>query len=171
MTPPPDARPPTVLTVGHSDHPVTTFLALLEQAGVALVADVRSRPWSRHHPQFRRGALERTLSEAGIGYRWLGDALGGRPDDPSLRDAAGRPDHDAMARTAAFRTGIDRCLRLARRRLTAVLCAEADPAGCHRRRLVTPALRERGAHVRHLLRDGTVVGDDGLAAGEQLDLL
>jgi len=42
-------------TVGHSNHPIERFLALLQPHGITAVADVRSTPYSRFNPQFRRG--------------------------------------------------------------------------------------------------------------------
>jgi uncharacterized protein (DUF488 family) len=36
-----------------------------------------------------------------------------------------------------------------------LLCAEADPAHCHRSTLLAPALVERGHQVIHLFHDGT----------------
>ena len=71
----------TIYTVGHSNHPLEKFLALLSKHRIQLVVDVRSRPYSRFVPHFNRKALEETLRKEGIDYRFLGDKLGGkRPD-------------------------------------------------------------------------------------------
>lgn len=51
---------------------------MLREAGVTAVIDVRRFPGSRRHPQFGREALASTLADAGIGYEWHGEALGGR---------------------------------------------------------------------------------------------
>jgi len=66
-----------VLTVGHSTHPLPGFLALLEEAEVKLLADVRRFPGSQRLPHFGREALSEALAEAAIGYEHL-EALGGR---------------------------------------------------------------------------------------------
>jgi uncharacterized protein (DUF488 family) len=47
----------TILTAGHGARPIEAFLALLLEAGVDTVADVRRFPGSRRHPQFGRDAL------------------------------------------------------------------------------------------------------------------
>jgi hypothetical protein len=47
-----DGRP--LLTLGHSNHPSAHFLTLLARHGVEVVADVRSRPYSRFVPQYRK---------------------------------------------------------------------------------------------------------------------
>ena len=76
-----------ILTVGHSNHEEGEFVELLRGAGVELIADVRRYPGSRRQPHFERTALAAVLLEAGIGYRWLGESLGGRrkplPDSPN----------------------------------------------------------------------------------------
>ena len=66
-----------VLTVGHSTRPIEAFVGLLRAHGVTLLADVRSTPYSRRHPQFGRERLARSLADAGIGYAHL-PALGGK---------------------------------------------------------------------------------------------
>jgi len=132
------------LTVGHSNHPVDRFLGLLERAGVTAIADVRSAPYSRRVPQFNRESLRDALAGAGIGYVWLGDALGGKrgdapPPPPELVEAA-----------------LDRLAQGAARYRVALMCAEADPARCHRARLVAPLLLARGHGVAHLRAEGAL---------------
>ena len=72
-------RPP-VFTIGHSNHPAEAFLGLLLQHGIEEVVDVRSSPHSRFNPQFNRKALRTALTEAGVGYVFMGAELGGRRD-------------------------------------------------------------------------------------------
>jgi len=165
----------TLYTVGHSNHTAEALLALLAAHGIGCVADVRSRPYSRW-AHFGRERLERLLAGAGIAYRWLGDALGGRPDDPALRGPDGAPDYAAMAAQPAFRAGLAalRTLQAEQTAPVAILCSEGDPARCHREHLIARALRAEGVTVRHLLRDGRWVDSaelaDGNAPGAQLTL-
>ena len=143
-----------ILTIGHSNHPFGDLAALLGQHRVAAVADVRSVPYSRRHPQFNRRALEGSLEEHGIRYRFLGAELGARSSDPSCYDEEGRVCFARLAQTDAFRRGIELVLQAAARERLALLCAERDPANCHRTVLVAPALVARGASVVHILADG-----------------
>lgn len=147
------SAPGVVLTVGHSNHAIDFFVALLRGAGVATVADVRSLPASRFNPRFGGRRLAATLAERGIGYDWLGRELGGRPEDPALV-VDGVPDYGAMARRPAFAAGLDRVEALIATGPTALLCAERDPLDCHRALLVAPELARRGYAVRHILADG-----------------
>ena len=67
---------PTIFTIGHSTRTIAEFVALLRQAAVDLLIDVRSVPRSRTNPQFNADTLPEALAEAGIAYRHL-PALGG----------------------------------------------------------------------------------------------
>lgn len=143
-----------VLTVGHSNHSFEGFAALLHRHRVTVVADVRSVPYSRRHPQFSRRALEDALAEQRVRYRFLGAELGARTPDPSCYDDEGRVVFPRLAKTGAFLRGIERVLETAARSRLALLCAERDPAGCHRTILVASALAARGASISHILADG-----------------
>jgi uncharacterized protein (DUF488 family) len=147
---------PHLLSIGHSNHDLDRFLALLRDAGVTAVADVRSRPYSRRLPHFSRPELERALREAGIAYAFLGDALGGRPDSPDLYDEDGSVNYERVRTTAAFQRGLDRLCQAAEEFRVALLCAEEDPLDCHRGLMITPALAERGVQPGHLRKDGRV---------------
>ena len=144
-----------VLTIGHSGHSPERFVALLQGAGATAVADVRSMPWSRRHPQFGREHLSATLRGAGIAYVYLGEELGGRPHSREFyRD--GVADYEMMARTDRFHRGLDRVLAGAARYRIALMCAEHDPLDCHRCLLVARALTERRVDIGHVMSDGTV---------------
>ena len=144
-----------LLTIGHSNLPAERFLALLQNAGVTAVVDVRSVPFSRRFPWFSGKALAERLRGSAITYTALGDALGGRPRDPTLY-CDGIADYDAMAATAAFRAGLDRVVAELRRQCLCLMCAEREPLDCHRCLLVARALAQRGVAAGHILADGTI---------------
>ncbi len=143
-----------VFTIGHSNHSLEVFLALLRMNGVEEVVDVRSSPHSRYKPHFNRKILAKALDEFGIAYIFLGAELGGRPVDRSCYDADGRVRYDLVAQTEAFDAGIRRVMRHADERRIALMCSEKDPLDCHRTLLVARALVERGVAVEHILADG-----------------
>ena len=152
MTPPEACD---LLTIGHSNLPADRFVALLQNAGVAVVADVRSVPFSRRFPWFSGKALAERLMREGIAYIPLGEGLGGRPRDPKLY-CDGVADYDAMAATPAFRADLDRVVDDMRRRRLCLMCAEREPLDCHRCLLVSRALAARGVVPGHILADGTI---------------
>ena len=145
----------TVLTVGHSRHSLQELIELLRQHHVTAVADVRSAPYSRFNPQFNREPFSDALETHGIRYVYLGDALGGRSDDPACYED-GRVRYDRVAATEAFKRGLARVLRGAARRRVALMCAEQEPLDCHRTLLVAHALDERGVEVGHIHADGAL---------------
>ena len=143
----------TILTVGHSNHSLETFLGLLEQHRVTALADVRSAPYSRFNPHFSREPLASALKARGVRYVYLGRELGGRSDDPACYKE-GRIRYDRVAQTDGFREGLERVVRGAAEHRVVLMCAEKEPLDCHRTLLVARALDERGADVAHILFDG-----------------
>ncbi len=151
--------PVQLFTAGHSNRTFDQLLALLRQAGVGAVADVRRFPGSRRLPHFNREPLAEALREAGIEYHWL-EALGGRrPPLPPRESPNGGLEDEGFRGYAdymlgeAFRSGVLDLLALARRLPTAVLCAEALFWRCHRR-LLSDFLACAGVEVVHLLEPG-----------------
>jgi len=142
-----------IYTVGHSNHEAGAFLALLKQHGIELLADVRSSPYSRYVPQANREVLARAVEQASIGYRWLGDRLGGKPEGAIV-------DYDKMRASPAFQQGLTELLALAQQQRTAIMCSEGDYQKCHRYKLITPAVADHGVHVLHILPDGSLVDQE-----------
>ncbi|HWX45206.1 MAG TPA: DUF488 domain-containing protein [Solirubrobacteraceae bacterium] len=148
------AEPATLLTVGHSNHTLEHFLALLRAHDVQGIADVRSWPASRYTPWFDSGPLADALREAGVQYAFLGGELGGRPHDRRLYDQDGHVRYDVVARSEAFALGLDKLRRGIEMLRVAVMCAEENPEHCHRRLLVARVLYEEGVPVLHIRGDG-----------------
>ena len=146
---------PRILTVGHSNHALEQFLALVEGAGVSVIADVRSKPVSRWVPHFSRVPLQEALAAHGISYVFLGRELGGKPDDPALM-RNGKPDYAAMARTPAFAEALARVIASSTTDRIALLCAERDPIDCHRFLLIGRELAARDVPVAHILASGAI---------------
>lgn len=155
----PEQRPPKVYTIGHSTHPFEKFLRLLEGSEIRVLADVRSYPRSRRHPQFNQNALSERLAQSGIRYVWLGKRLGGLvrrdlgKDSPNtaLPDDGFRSYADRMLEQD-FLSAVEELETIARESFTAYLCAEADPNDCHRN-LLSDFLVARGWEVLHILKD------------------
>lgn len=145
-------------TVGHGNRPVEELVALLKEAQVECLVDVRAYPASRRHPQFAREVLERSLAEAGIRYVWEGRALGGRrrPSKESrhlaLRSPAFRAYADHMG-SAEFFAGAARVIELGHSTRVSVMCAERLPWQCHRF-LISDFLVAAGERVVHLVGAG-----------------
>ena len=154
-------------TIGHSAHPIGKFIGLLQAQAIELVVDVRSVPASRFHPHFTKRRLEDSLQAVNIGYAYLGQALGGRPADPSCypdgqaaqknSSRFARPDFERVMARDWFQEGSARLLELAREQRTVMLCSEENPAFCHRHLLIYEFLHRHHPEVQvvHLRGDGT----------------
>lgn len=150
---------PRVWTVGHGARPAEALVAVVQEARIGVLVDVRRFPGSRRHPQFGRDALAARLTAAGVGYEWWGEALGGRRSRSpttrhrALRQAAfaGYADH---MDSDEFRSAVEALLsRATTGERLAVMCAETVWWHCHRM-LIADALVLRGAAVTHLLEAG-----------------
>ena len=143
----------TIFTTGHSNHTWERFIHMLTQHGVQAIADVRSTPFSRNVPHFNRDLITVSLRRHGIEYLYMGNTLGGRPSRPELFNESGRADYRLMSQTPEFEDGIQSLLSASETHVTAVLCAEQEPADCHRALLVARELHRMGHDVAHILPD------------------
>lgn len=148
------AAPGPIYTIGHSTHPIETFIAMLDSFAVRTLVDVRTIPRSRHNPQFEQEALERELKAAGIEYRHMKELGGLRKThagsvNTGWRNASFRGYADYM-QTGEFAAAVEELTRIASRSPTAIMCAEAVPWRCHRS-LVADALTIRGIAVIDIL--------------------
>lgn len=148
----------SLVTIGHGTLPQGQFTALLAQAAVARLTDVRTYPASRRNPHFRREAMAEWLPASGVAYRWE-PRLGGRrrpvEDSPhvALREGAFRGFAQHM-QSQEFQAALDELLAEAREATTAVMCAESVWWRCHRRLIADAALLLHGVTVLHLFHDG-----------------
>jgi uncharacterized protein (DUF488 family) len=145
-----------IYTIGHSNHPIERFLGLLQPHAITAVADVRSTPYSRFNPQFRREKLQAALASVGIQYVFLGQELGARSQDPACYDAGGRVSYAKLAGTELFRKGIARLRAGMADHRISLMCAEREPLECHRTILVARELVREAVAVTHILGDGSL---------------
>ena len=149
----------TVYTVGHSNRDPEPFLDLLQEQGIALVADIRRFPSSRKFPHFNRGELQRSLAGRNIEYHWV-QAMGGRRHDADVQGQEGlsSPAFRSYAEHMngpEFRQAAAQLLEAAERMRVAIMCAEKLFWKCHRL-LVSDYLVAQGHRVLHILEPGRV---------------
>ena len=151
------SSPPIVWTVGHSNHEFEDFARLVQGHDIDYLVDVRSYPYSRFAPYFNREELQGAMESRGVRYVFFGLELGGRPQQEDHFDAEGHALYGKMADQPAFAQAIDRVLRGASGHRLALLCSCGEPRDCHRRLLVGKVLCDRGAELRHILGNGSVM--------------
>lgn len=140
-------------SIGYGDRPWSEFIERLQRHNVRFLIDVRSQPRSRQ-PEFNAETLELLLSKVGIRYVFMGDTLGGKPDDPCCY-VDGKIDYARCEQRSAFQTGMSRLRSaMAGGHRVALMCSELDPERCHRSKLIGQALQKDGIELTHIDRDG-----------------
>jgi uncharacterized protein (DUF488 family) len=141
-------------TLGHSTRSLEELVHVLEAHRIRHLVDIRTVPRSRTNPQFNRDVMPESLAPYGIAYTHLA-GLGGlrkaRADSPNgaWENASFRGYADYM-QTPEFEAALEELLAIAKKKRTAIMCAEAVPWRCHRS-LVGDALVARGVDVRDLV--------------------
>ncbi len=143
-----------LFTLGHSAMEIAAFLNLLRRFEIKLLVDVRSRPRSQRFPQFDQIELEGSLRGPKIRYLFLGEELGGRPEDPKVYRGDGLVDYRARRKSRPFLSGIERVLGELADNDLALLCAEEDPLSCHRFLMICPELVAMGIEPFHIRKGG-----------------
>lgn len=158
-----------LFTIGHSNLDFSQFVHLLSGSGIQLVADVRSRPQSSRFPQFTQPGFQKLLEAEGISYLFLGEELGGRPDDPDAYQLNGLVDYRARRKSYAFGAGLEQVLKELQHRSIALMCAEEDPLECHRFLMISPELVKVGIQPFHI-RKSSLVETQEMIENRLLDL-
>jgi uncharacterized protein (DUF488 family) len=149
-------------TIGHSTRTIDEFVALLREAEVMLVVDVRTVPRSRTNSHYNRDALPGSLAPLGIGYEHVA-ALGGLrgrtrevpPDLNGFWDNDSFHNYADYAMGEDFRRGLARLRELGAAQRCAIMCAEAVWWRCHRR-IISDYLLAADETVLHILGPGHI---------------
>lgn len=120
----------TIYTVGHSNHSMPTFVALLNSYNIGCLIDVRSRPYSKYQPHFCRNPLANAVIAEGIEYLYGGRVLGGL--------------NDVSIESPEFLASMARIMEISETKPVALMCSEKDPKTCHRSMKLTAWL-----HLKH----------------------
>ncbi|MBL8890925.1 MAG: DUF488 domain-containing protein [Planctomycetaceae bacterium] len=157
----------TLYTIGHSNHDLESFIALLHQHGIQVLADVRSQPYSAYTTHFNREELQAAVISAGLKYVFMGEQLGGRPVGEQFYDEAGHVLYYKVAASPNFLEGVQRLLKGVQDYRVVIMCSEEDPGVCHRFLLVTRVMEERGVEIRHIRGDGSIESEGTVCANSK----
>ena len=108
---------------------IETLQDILQEKGIKILLDVRSRPYSRKG-SFNKKVLEYFLPAVGIEYNWVGEILGGFSEI----------DEDDIKKLVTWQKG----------RIACLMCMEADPDFCHRKNEIARRLKKYGVSVSHI---------------------
>jgi uncharacterized protein (DUF488 family) len=149
-----------IYTIGYGAREMAALIAVLKARGIEYLLDVRSRPYSRYKPDFSKAALAQHLEAAGIRYVFMGDTLGGQPDDATCYED-GKVIYELVAEKAFYREGIDRLRRAWQQQLpVCLMCSEGKPEQCHRTKLIGKTLVAAGIAVAHIDENNEVISQE-----------
>lgn len=141
-------------TIGYGQRTVQALIALLKAHQIAYLIDVRSKPFSRYQPDFNRRTLDAYLQDASIRYVFMGDTLGGLPDDP-ICYSNGKVDYEKVKEQSFFKRGIGRIQKaFEQQQRVALMCSESKPETCHRSKLLGAALDTLDIPLAHIDEQG-----------------
>lgn len=156
-----------LFTLGHSNHPPDKFVKLLTDNRIECVVDVRSRPYSRWASFANRENLDKLLASLNISYLYLGNLLGGLVPGLDRKNKAERlKAYDSIRQEKYFIDGIDRLIEEIKKHRTCILCAEENPAACHRHLLIAASMADRGVQILHIRGDGRIQIEEALLKEE-----
>jgi uncharacterized protein (DUF488 family) len=139
-----------IYTIGYGAREIEELIAVLQRHEIAFLIDVRSKPYSRYKPDFSKEALSQRLEREGIRYVFMGDTLGGQPDDPAYY-SDGKVAYEELAKRPAYQQGLQRLQEAYRQQLPVVLmCSEGKPEMCHRSKLIGQSLSGDDIAVVHI---------------------
>ena len=142
----------TVYSIGHGNKSIQAFIEELKYFGIKYLIDIRSKPYSKYSPQFNQNQLKHSLTEEHITYAYLGDLLGGLPDDLTCY-TLGHVDYDKLKNKDFFKKGLNRLILANQRNIkVAIMCSESKPEECHRTKLIGEELRNNGIILNHITR-------------------
>jgi uncharacterized protein (DUF488 family) len=143
-------------TIGYEGRTLADVVALLREARISVLLDVREVAWS-HKPGFAKKSLAEGLASAGIDY--VHAAFAGSPKRLRKSGAPLAEILEGYARhlddAPEIETTFDATLRdlHGAGRQVAVMCFERDPAECHRGVLAARWKKRRRGTIVHLGTD------------------
>ncbi|MDJ0680894.1 MAG: DUF488 domain-containing protein [Xenococcaceae cyanobacterium MO_167.B52] len=144
-----------LFTIGHSNHSVEKFIALLEEHQINAIADVRSSPYSRYLSHFNQAELKFHLKKSQISYVFLGKELGARPEAEECY-IDNKAIYEKIAAQKVFSDGIERVINGTQKYNIALMCAEKDPITCHRAVLLCQHLKNYNLEIHHIHPDSSL---------------
>ncbi|MFD2918585.1 DUF488 family protein [Terrimonas rubra] len=142
-------------SIGHGARKSEDFLLLLQEFNVQYLIDVRSQPYSKYNPQYNQNHLKLFLESHNITYVYMGDSLGGRPEDPTCYDDEGKVDYTKVKAKDFFLQGINRLKTAYSKNLaTVIMCSESKPCECHRSKLIGQELSKQHIQLKHIDENG-----------------
>ena len=146
-----------IYTIGYGARDLEELLSALKANHIQYLLDVRTSPYSSYKPDFSKNTLRTFLEANGIRYLFMGDTLGGQPDEDACY-TDGKVDYEKVSQQQFYRDGIERLHKASRLGQQVVLmCSEGKPENCHRSKLIGQTLTNEGIQVLHIDEQDAVI--------------
>ncbi len=153
----------TIYSIGHGNKKITDFISELKSYGIEYLLDIRSKPYSKWNPQFNQVQLELELKNYGITYVFVGDSLGGLPEDRSCYDYNGKVVYDIIKEKDFFKEGLKRLTTANEKKIPlAIMCSESKPEECHRSKLIGQELLKKEISLKHIVSNKRVKSQESV---------
>ena len=146
-----------IYTIGYGARDMASFLSALKVNDIHYLIDIRSRPYSSYKPEYSKQSLQNFLESNGIRYVFMGDTLGGQPENNQCY-TDGKVDYEKVAQQDFFQSGVERLSKAGQLGQRVVLmCSEGKPENCHRSKLIGKVLAAQGIDVLHIDENDKVI--------------
>jgi len=150
-------------TIGYSSFDVRQMTGVLIDYGINLIIDVRSLPYSTHYPNYNKETLEHFLKENFIYYRNYAQEFGAQQIEKQFFADEGFLDFELFTKSENFLQGFKKVQANIDMKFTiALMCAEKDPAECHRAIMITRVFSREGFSIKHILSDKSYETQDSI---------
>ena len=127
------------------------FLSLIQANNITHIVDIRSIPYSKYAPWSDKSRLSELLRPFKIRYTYFGHKLGGKKSNQARASS-----QQTLTTQNVYDEAIQVLIQLSMRDNLTLLCAEGDPAKCHRQHIIAQTLLDSGTKVLHILKDGSI---------------
>ena len=142
----------TIYSIGHGNKRIEDFINELKSFNILFLLDIRSKPYSKWNPQFNQNELKFNIEENGIKYVYVGDTLGGLPEDRTCYDYNGKVVYDLIKEKDFFKEGLERLIIANDKNINiAIMCSESNPEECHRSKLIGQELLKKKVSLKHII--------------------
>lgn len=142
----------TIYSIGHGNKSIEDFIKELDSFNIKYLIDIRSNPYSKWNPQFNQDSLKVEMGRNHIKYVFLGDKLGGLPDDRSCYDSNGKIVYDLIKDKDFFKDGLNRLITANSKAIkVAIMCSESKSEECHRSKLIGEELFKLDISIKHII--------------------
>jgi len=147
-----------LFSVGYGKDNFDALIERIAPFNITHLADVRTNPYSRYQTDFRGKDFENAVNNAGLKYVFLGDRLGGKPNDPEVL-TDGEIDWQKVRHAAWYVQALDKLVDAAENEKNRIclMCGCGLPQECHRGTKLCEYLLERGIDTVHVLPGGETI--------------